>query len=94
MMKTKHLAEMIKKLRKQKLYEYQIRSGGTSPLQAKKPSSRASQTDRMNQPKGGNDVQHRYKPSMPVEEENENSKTKSNVINTTPEQNSVLLGTQ
>lgn len=93
-MNSKHLAEMIKCLRKQRLNEYQVRAGGTNPLQSKKPNARAAVTDQKNQPKGGNDVQHRYKPSGPVEEEKTDSKKKTTIINTTPEYNSLMVGTQ
>lgn len=93
-MNNKQLAEMIKSLRKQKLDEYQVRSGPTHTLVGTKtPAGRASHADRASMPKSGKDVKNRYKLSTVVEKK-ENSNTKSTIINTTPEQDSAMIGTQ
>lgn len=93
-MNSKQLAEMIKHLRKQKLNEYQVRAGGTSPQLTKTPTARKYAVDSRNQPKAGNDTRGRYTPSIKTEE-NEDKKSKSKtVINTTPEQDSAMIGTQ
>ena len=100
-MKTKQLAEMIKHLRKQKLNEYQTRSGGTSPQLTKTPTARKYAVDSRNQPKAGNDTLGRYRPGIKTEEKDEevtktatHSKKNKNVINTSPEQDSAMIGTQ
>lgn len=93
-MKTKQLAEMIKSLRKQKLDEYQVRAGGTSLQLVKTPKGRNSAIDSRNQPKGGNDVSGRYNPAIKTEEKIEKKSKAKDTINTTPEQDSAMIGTQ
>ena len=119
-MNNKQLAEMIKRLRKEKqeelattdmnttssmkgvahdvaekvLKEYQVRSGPTHTLVGTKtPRGRQSHRDRASMPKSGRDVQNRYKLSNVVEKK-EVSNTKSTIINTTPDQDSAMVGTQ
>jgi len=100
-MRAKKLAEMIKLLRKQKLDEYQVRSGPTSKQLTKTMRGRNSAIDSRNQPKAGNDTRGRYHPHIKTESKDEevtNTTTKSkknkDVINTSPEQDSAMIGTQ
>lgn len=93
-MNNKQLAEMIKHLRTQKLNEYQVRAGGTSDQLTKTPSGRNSAIDRRNKPLGGNDTPARYKPGIRAEEKEDKKIKAKNIINTTPEQDSAMIGTQ
>lgn len=114
-MNNKQLAEMIKRLRKEKLddlamtdinttshmkgaghdiVEYQVRAAATSPQLTKTPTARKYAIDSRNQPKGGNDVTGRYKPSVRTEEKVDKKSKAKNIINTEPEQDSAMIGTQ
>jgi hypothetical protein len=119
-MNNKQLAEMIKRLRKDRIdtmtdmnttsnmkgaghdiVEYRNAAGNTSDQMAKTPQRRASAVDRRNQPKAGNDTRGRYVPHIATEEKTEEvtktatkSKKNKDVINTSPEQDSAMIGTQ
>lgn len=121
-MNNKQLAEMIKRLRKEKqdelattdmnttsnmkgaghdIVEYQVRSGPTSMQITKTLRARTSAIDTGNQPKAGNDTRGRYVPHIRTEEKREEitktekkAKKNKDVINTSPEQDSAMIGTQ
>ena len=76
------------------IVEYQVRSGGTSPQLTKTPSARRYAIDSRNQPKAGNDITGRYNPGVKTEEKVEKKSKAKNIINTTPEQDSAMIGTQ
>ena len=94
-MKTKQLAEMIKALRKQKLDEYRSRSMVQPPARKGNltPAGHMSHTKQTDITKAGPSVVNKYKPARLVSEK-EHSNTKSTLINTTPEQDSAMIGTQ
>lgn len=117
-MNTKQLAEMVKRLRKDKLdalattdmnttgmtkgatrdiVEYSVMAGPTSSQITKTLRARTSAIDTGNQPKGGNDMRARYTPRVAAEEAEEKVSKKSKaktLINTSPEQESSMIGTQ
>ena len=118
-MNNKQLAEMIKRLRKDRkndelattdinttsnmkgaghdIVEYSFMTGRTSKQLAKTPRRRASAIDSRNQPKAGNDTRGRYVPEEKTEEVAKTatkSKKNKDVINTSPEQDSAMIGTQ
>lgn len=122
-MNNKQLAEMIKRLRKDRkndelattdinttsnmkgaghdIVEYRNAAIKTSKQLAKTPQRRASAIDSRNQPKAGNDTRGRYVPHVATEEKTvevtkteTKSKKNKDVINTSPEQDSAMIGTQ
>jgi hypothetical protein len=119
-MNNKQLAEMIKRLRKDRIdtmtdinttsnmkgaghdiVEYRNAAIKTSRKRVKTLLGRARAIDSGNQPKGGNDVRGRYVPHLSTEEKTEEvtktatkSKKNKDVINTSPEQDSAMIGTQ
>lgn len=83
------------------IVEYQVRSGGTSPQLTKTLRARNAAIDSGNQPKAGNDTRGRYLPGITTEDKKEEisktatkSKRNKDVINTSPEQDSAMIGTQ
>ena len=82
------------------IVEYSFMTGRTSRTSrqtAKTPRRRASAIDSRNQPKAGNDTRGRYVPEEKTEEVAKTatkSKKNKDVINTSPEQDSAMIGTQ
>lgn len=116
-MKNKQLAEMIKRLRKEKqeelattdinttanmkgtahdIVEYRSRSMSQPPARKGNltPAGHMSHTKMTDITKAGAGVKNKYKPGRLVSEKKQDSNTKSTIINTTPEQDSAMVGTQ
>ena len=121
-MNKKQLAEMIKRIRKEKqeelavtdmnttsnmkgashdvaeeiLKEFQARARRTHTLVGTKtPRGRRDYHKQVSMPKGGSKIKDRYKlSSQLVEKKTSSSNSKSTIINTTPEQDSAMIGTQ
>lgn len=95
-MNNKQLAEMIKSLHKQKLDEYRSRSM-SQPHPRKgnlTPAGHISHSKMTDITKAGSGLTNKYKPGRLVSEKKQDSNTKSTIINTTPEQDSAMIGTQ
>ncbi len=135
-MNNKQLAEMIKNLRKMKMEQKLVGSGGSyvgsgadiqdpaspnrkpgsaskeihhgvvkehqvramykthSLVGSKISSGRRSYQKAVSQPKGGTKIYGRYRTGRLTEKKEATSNTKSTIINTTPEQDSAMIGTQ
>jgi hypothetical protein len=78
------------------LKEYQARSAKTHTLVGTKtPSGRRGYHKKVSMPKGGSKTKDRYKLSSQLAEKKEaSSNSKTTIINTTPEQDSSMVGTQ
>ncbi len=76
------------------LKEHQIRAGRTHSLVGSKvPKGRRDYQKAASQPKGGSKILARYSPGK-LAEKKETANSKSTLINTTPEQDSAMIGTQ